>query len=124
MAALEKAALIPSQEAVNWIRANKPEGRMLNSYNWGGYLQWVMPEHSVFVDGRADLYGDEIVMQWYAVTILSAKWQDVLADWNIQWVILEKDWPAAQALQLAGWQVDYQDDTTFIYHKPIKEVNR
>ena len=25
---------------------------MLNNYNWGGYLNWVMPEQLLFIDGR------------------------------------------------------------------------
>ncbi|MCK7516528.1 MAG: hypothetical protein MZV64_01770 [Ignavibacteriales bacterium] len=75
------------------------------------------------MDGRTDLYGDEIVMQWYTVTILTDGWQDVLDDWDIQWIILERDWPAVQALPLAGWQVSYQDDTTVVLQK-IAEVER
>ena len=27
-------------------------GPMYNSYNWGGYLVWALPEEPVFVDGR------------------------------------------------------------------------
>lgn len=116
--ALEKESLIPSKDSIAWIQENQPAGNMLNSYNWGGYLQWALPETPVFVDGRTDLYGNEIVMQWYAVTIVAEGWQDVLDEWNIQWIILEKDWPAVQALPLAGWQVSYQDDTTTILERP------
>jgi len=116
--ALEKEALIPSRQAIAWIRENQPAGRMLNSYNWGGCLQWALPEYPVFVDGRTDLYGDEIVMQWYSVTVLTEGWQDVLDNWDIHWLILEKDWPVAQAFPLAGWQVRYQDAAAVILEKP------
>lgn len=50
--------------AVAHLRAHRPEGNLFNSYNWGGYLLWALPEYPVFVDGRADLYGDEILSQW------------------------------------------------------------
>jgi hypothetical protein len=26
--------------------------RILNDYNWGGYLSWVWPEKQIFIDGR------------------------------------------------------------------------
>jgi hypothetical protein len=41
--------------------------RMFNSYNWGGYLLWELPEYPVFIDGRTDLYDDELVEEWLRV---------------------------------------------------------
>ena len=50
--------------AVTWIKINQPQGLLFNSYNWGGYLTWELPEYPVFIDGRADLYGDELISEW------------------------------------------------------------
>jgi hypothetical protein len=41
-------------QAVNLIkeRADLKELKMLNNYDWGGYLIWVWPEKQLFIDGR------------------------------------------------------------------------
>lgn len=46
--------------AINFLRRNPVQGRLYNSLNWGGFLMWYMPEYPVAVDGRNDLYGDDL----------------------------------------------------------------
>ena len=46
--------------AVNFLRRDPPRGPLYNNFNWGGFLTWYMPEYPVAVDGRTDLYGDEL----------------------------------------------------------------
>ena len=35
-------------------------GPLYNNLNWGGFLMWYMPDYPVAIDGRNDLYGDEM----------------------------------------------------------------
>ena len=45
--------------AVSFIASHQPPAPMLTHYNWGGYFIWrLYPEYRVYIDGRADLYGD------------------------------------------------------------------
>ena len=37
-----------------------PPGELFNSYNWGGYLMFALPDMPVFVDGRTDLVWRQI----------------------------------------------------------------
>jgi hypothetical protein len=46
--------------AVNFLRRSPVQGPLYNALNWGGFLMWYMPEYPVAVDGRNDLYGDEL----------------------------------------------------------------
>jgi len=46
--------------AVKFLRANPRPGPLYNTFNWGSFLIWSMPEYPVAIDGRTDLYGDEI----------------------------------------------------------------
>lgn len=46
--------------AVNFLRRNPPPGPLYNALNWGGFLMWYMPQYPVSVDGRNDLYGDDL----------------------------------------------------------------
>jgi hypothetical protein len=46
--------------AVNFIHQNRLPGPLYNTFDWGGFLTWYMPDYPVVVDGRTDLYGDEL----------------------------------------------------------------
>ena len=46
--------------AVNFLRDHPQPGPLYNTYDWGGFLTWYMPEQLVAIDGRTDLYGDDI----------------------------------------------------------------
>jgi hypothetical protein len=49
------------QQAVAFLRGSDYPRRLFVYYDWGGYAIWKLyPEYRVFVDGRADLYGDDL----------------------------------------------------------------
>jgi len=47
-------------DAANFIRRNRLTGPLYNQLNWGGFLTWYLPDYPVSIDGRNDLYGDEL----------------------------------------------------------------
>ncbi len=103
--------------AVNYLRENRPQGNLFNSYNWGAYLLWVLPEYPVFVDGRTDLYNDEIIDQWLQVVQVKEGWEQVFEQWEIGVILMEKDWIAARFLQQQGWCQSYQDELAVVLVK-------
>ena len=38
---------------------------LYNTLDWGGFLTWYMPDYPVAIDGRTDLYGDELDEQFF-----------------------------------------------------------
>lgn len=52
-------------DAVNFVRQARPPGPLYNNLDWGGFLIWYMPTYPVTVDGRNDLYGDELDLRTY-----------------------------------------------------------
>jgi len=52
-------------DAANFVRKNPVRGPLYNSFDWGGFLVFYMPQYPVVVDGRGDLYGDELVGKIY-----------------------------------------------------------
>jgi len=52
-------------KAVNFLRQNPQPGPLYNTFDWGGFLTWYMPEYPVAIDGRTDLYGDELDMRFF-----------------------------------------------------------
>ncbi len=102
-------------KAIDWIRIHRPAGPMLNEYNWGGYLTWFLRDYPVFVDGRTDLYGDDVLGQWITAVQAGKGWQAVLDQWKIKLVLIEPGRPLAVELPLAGWKLLYQDDQAVIF---------
>jgi len=102
-------------DAVNFIRSTRPPGRLFNSYNWGGYLLWELPEYPVFIDGRTDLYDDEMVAEWLQIIRAEAGWQAALDQREVRLVLVEAGTPLAEKLAQAGWELFYEDGMAVVY---------
>ncbi len=59
----EKVAEHFPTAAVNFMRNHGLKGKIYNTYDWGGYLIWTMPESSVSIDGRNFLYGETVFLR-------------------------------------------------------------
>jgi hypothetical protein len=98
--------------AASFLMTSRPTGPLLNHYNWGGYFIWkLFPAYRVYIDGRADLYGDAFMDQFAASYYLKGKsWRDPLDQWGIQTVVLPPDAPLTLALrQLPAWKEVFAD---------------
>ena len=104
-------------DAVAFIKRQAPPGRLFNSYNWGGYLLWELPEYPVFIDGRTDLYNDEVIDQWLRVVRGDPGWQEVLDRWDVRIILIEPSMPLVNQLENAGWQELYRDEVAVVYRR-------
>jgi hypothetical protein len=103
--------------AVAFISVHRPPAPILNHYNWGGYFIWKLyPDNRVYIDGRADLYGDAFMNDFAAVYYLKGDaWQSAFAKWGIQTVILPPDAPLVTALRaLPSWETIYSDKQAIV----------
>ncbi len=50
---------------IPYLKANPPQGNVLNFYLWGGYLGWHDPDMKDFVDSRVDIFEYEGVLKDY-----------------------------------------------------------
>jgi hypothetical protein len=106
--------------AVAFLFANHVPGPMLNAYNWGGYLIWKLyPQNPVFIDGRADVYGDDFLDQFaFAYELANPSWVSTLERYHVETVVLPPESPLASALrQLKDWKQLYGDTQAVIFHK-------
>ena len=90
--------------------------RILNDYGFGGYL--IFRGIPVFVDGRADLYGDAFLQRMVAALSLApgAHLQALLGRYRITGILLRPGWPAVRLLNLMpGWQRVYADKVAVAY---------
>jgi len=101
--------------AVEWLNENQASGHLFNSYNWGGYLAWSLPQSPVFIDGRADLYGNELINDWWNVVDGTPQGFAILDQWKVQTILLEPTWPIIKLLPSSGWREVYHDNMAVIF---------
>jgi hypothetical protein len=91
-------------------------GEMFNDYGWGGYLMLYLPERKVFIDGRNDFYGEELVREFRQVYDVKPGWENVLEKYNVGWTILPRKHSFNSLLALRkDWKLLYQDDVATVY---------
>ena len=101
--------------AVEALKAHHPK-RVLNDLPFGGYLIWrQMP---VFIDGRAELYGEAFEVAYYRALQLKDVngLLDILRTWEIDAVLLTPSTPAVGLLDhIGGWQRVYADQNAVLH---------
>jgi len=115
----EEAKDLPTA-AASFISTRRPPAPMLNHYNWGGYFIWKLyPEYRVYIDGRADLYGDAFMDDLAATYyVRGASWRGPLEKWGIRTVVLPPDAPLVTALRaLPDWKTVYADKQAVVLTK-------
>ncbi|HTW48760.1 MAG TPA: hypothetical protein VMD92_12480 [Acidobacteriaceae bacterium] len=99
------------EKALPWVHSLAGQGNLFNDFEYGGYLEWQVPEVKEFIDGRTDIFVHEGVMQDYLDTIHLKDTFEVLDKYRIRYVLLGKDFPLAYMLQHSpDWKIAYQDD--------------
>jgi hypothetical protein len=106
--------------AVDWIEATgRADARIFNAYNYGGYLIW--RGYPVYVDGRADVYGDEGLLQFGQTYFVRDDWQEPLDREAIDLVIVEANSALAFTLAEApGWERVYEDPFTHVFDRALR----
>jgi len=103
--------------AVDFMIERKPAQPIYNEYTWGGYLIWrLYPEYRVFIDGRADVYGDRLVEDWLDIHDGKPRWRDSLDKYGIRTVLVKPDVALASLLrQDSSWQKIFEDERAVIF---------
>jgi hypothetical protein len=106
--------------AVAFLQTHPPTRRIFNHYDWGGYLIWKLyPSTPVFIDGRADLYGQPLLDQFAHTYQFTGAWQQTLQRWNVDTVLVPRDSALATGLRNSpGWTVSYEDSQAVLLTAP------
>ncbi|MBI3945988.1 MAG: hypothetical protein HY321_08720 [Armatimonadetes bacterium] len=104
-------------EAVRYLEEHPLPGRMLNHYDWGGYLIWKLaPRTQVFIDGRLDIYGPKVADDYGKMHFIQPEWRRVLDRYRFDWVIWRRDGALAQILAVSpDWERIYRDPRAVIF---------
>lgn len=107
---------IQANAAIDAVQRSSIHGSVLNDYQFGGAL--IYRGIPVFVDGRADLY-DQQVMGLYIDAMIDGKpsaLAQIIQKYKIGWALLALDSPAIAYFEnQAGWQRFYSDTFAVVY---------
>ena len=109
-------------KACDFIVQNHLPPPLFNTYSWGGFLTWYMPDYPVAVDGRVDLYGDEIFSRYFQVTSGKVRLETDPSLVSAHTLLLERQSGMADALiklpaLSAQYRLMYSDDLAAVFVK-------
>ena len=104
------------QRAVATLKAHPLQGKLFNWYEWGGYLEWNLPNVPVFIDGRTDFFEGHAVLGDYLKIAGVADADVLLRDYEISYVLIPSSGPLSNALaDSPHWKLVYDDSQSIIY---------
>lgn len=113
--AAEIARVLPAQ-AVTWLDQHDPGTRIFNRYEWGGYIGQHRPQQLVFMDGRADVYGDELLKMYVSIIGVHGDPEVLFDRYRIDYAVFPPDTPLARWFDASSlWQRVYADATAAIW---------
>jgi hypothetical protein len=78
------------QAIADQLSAEGQGGRIFTRFAWGEYLGWSLaPRYTVFMDGRIEIIPDEVWMQYSDVTRGRGDWEDILAHYEVDCLLLD-----------------------------------
>ena len=114
-ALLNKIAKSLPVRASDYIRENHLPAPLYNEYQWGGFLTWYLPEYPVAIDGRRDLYGEEINLRYFQVTSAEVPLNSDPTFAGAQTILLPASSPMAEGLAtIPDFKMVYRDDLAMV----------
>jgi hypothetical protein len=104
--------------AVEFLKSQHLPGPIYNRYGWGGYLIYQLyPDYRVYIDGRADVYGDAFFTEAMRIYDGAGDWATPLDRYGIKTVLISPDAALANLLKHASdeWKLVYEDSDTVIF---------
>jgi len=107
--------------AAEFLRKHRLQGNLYNTYDFGNLLMFEFyPASLVFIDGRVDMYGSEIVKLYNVVRTASENWQEILKQHDVEICVVKisdkTDDQLLQALhQSPDWALVFWDEISAVY---------
>jgi hypothetical protein len=78
------------QAVADHLSEGSPKGRIFTCFEWGEFLGWNLgPDYKVFMDGRIEIFPDEVWQEYSAVTRGRADWEEILNRYQVNCLVLD-----------------------------------
>jgi hypothetical protein len=105
----------------NYMEDRGRGGRLFSRFEWSEYLTWILgPRFPVFMDGRIEIFPDDVWAQYAAVTVGRAQWNDVLDLYRVDYLLLDRPYHRATGLlpqveRSTDWELIFQSGDAMLY---------
>jgi len=100
-----------------------PDGdhRIFSRFEWGEFLGWRLSPHGrVFMDGRIEIYPDNVWDEYMTLTVAGTGWQSILDRYNVDCLILDSTYHEGlieQVRQSTDWQEVNQVGKAIVFER-------
>ena len=106
-----------SNEVLSYLETHGyPGQKLFNEYTWGGYLLFSLSSPpKLFIDGRADMYGEEVFSDYLKIKGIHSELDETLKNYEIDWILFPTDSQLIRFLKnTQKWTEIYSDDQATI----------
>jgi hypothetical protein len=113
------AAFKPPFKAIRFIEKTTLHGNLLNDPHFGATMIWQMHDNPpVFIDPRYNLFGNDLLQDYWKMVQCRDNWQGLLDKYQIGWTFLPPDLKLnAELAKSADWRLVYSDEASVIYER-------
>jgi hypothetical protein len=94
--------------------------KVINEYEFGGWLLWAGRDVSPGIDGRAETKTVEYLNEYVSTLNLQGDWRSFVRGLDADAAWLRKEAPLVEGLRLLGWQTVHEDDFTYVLVPPAE----
>jgi hypothetical protein len=113
------------ETVARYVAGHSATGRVFCRFEWAEYLGWSLgPRRAVFMDGRIEIFPDDVWARYATVTRAGSGWRGVLDDYRVDCLLLDRDYHGrtgllAQVERCAEWQPALRvGDAVLFLHQP------
>ena len=104
--------------ALQFMQRQQLKGRIFNQYVWGGYMEWNAPELKPFIDGRADIFVYNGVLDDHRKATTIEEPFQILDKYQIDEALLKPEWPLTYLLEHSpAWHMIYSDRVAMLLER-------
>jgi hypothetical protein len=108
--------------AADYIRQHQLPQPLFNSYAWGSFLMWYLPDYPVAIDQRRGLYPEQEELDYFKVMNAEIPYQSYPPMRQARTLLLDKVTPMGDALRdVPGFRVAYEDSISIVLIQEKRE---
>jgi hypothetical protein len=109
------------------LPAQPDKGRIFSRFEWGEYLSWsVSPTgYTVFMDGRIEIFPDDVWTQYSAVTRGRADWEEILDRYQVDCLVLDEHYHAdllPQVQRSGHWERTFTSGKATLFQRSSAQM--